>query len=243
MLKLIKFTKDFLLFVPLTFLFRPFTKFFLFISYYNKLIAWIGSNKKGLLYNDFYSPLRNYEKRYLLYKTVADHFQLQTKEVIYLEFGVAAGASFKWWLQENKNSNSIFRGFDTFEGLPESWGSFYAKGSMYANLPEISDTRAGFLKGLFQDTLPAFLNKEQEILRRNESVRVIHMDADLYSSTIFSLSQLYPFLKKGDVIFFDEFTVAMHEFKAFYEFTKSFYVQLKPIAAVNNFYQVAFEVA
>jgi O-methyltransferase len=243
MLKIVKFIKDFLLFIPFTFIFRPFTKFFLFISYYNKLIIWIAANKKDLLLSDFYSPLRNYEKRYKLYKTVADHFQLQHKEIIYLEFGVASGASFKWWLNENKNSNSVFRGFDTFEGLPESWGSFYAKGSMYANLPEFSDDRAGFLKGLFQDTLPSFLLNEQERLRGNQSIRIIHMDADLYSSTIFSLSQLYPFLKKGDVIFFDEFNVAMHEFKAFYEFTQSFYVKLKPVAAVNNFYQVAFEVA
>ena len=68
------------------------------------------------------------------------------------------------------------------------------------------------------------------------------MDADLYSATIFSLSQLYPFLKKGDIILFDEFNVAMHEFKAYLEFTSNFYIRLKPIAAVNNFYQTAFVV-
>lgn len=173
---------------------------------------------------------------------MADHFQLRDKQVIYLEFGVASGASFKWWLTENKNNGSIFRGFDTFEGLPESWGSFYAKGSMRFNLPEFTDERAGFLKGLFQDTLPSFLKNEYERLYNGEAVKIIHMDADLYSSTIFSLSQLYPFLKKGDLIFFDEFNVAMHEFKAFYEFTQSFYIKLKPVAAVNNFYQAAFVV-
>ncbi len=242
MLKLVKFIKDFLLFIPVTFIFQPFSKFFLFISYYNKLVIWIRRNKKGLLLNDFYSPLRNYQKRYTLYKTVADHFQLQQKAIIYLEFGVASGASFKWWLNENNNTNSFFRGFDTFEGLPESWGTFYAKGSMQAALPDFKDERALFLKGLFQNTLPAFLSNEQEKINSADVIRIIHMDADLYSSTIFSLSQLYPFLKKGDLIFFDEFSVAMHEFKAFYEFTQSFYIKLKPVASVNNFYQVAFEV-
>jgi hypothetical protein len=68
------------------------------------------------------------------------------------------------------------------------------------------------------------------------------MDADLYSATLFALSQLYPFLRKGDIILFDEFNVPMHEFKAYKEFTASFYVKLKPVAAVNNFYQAAFVV-
>jgi O-methyltransferase len=55
------------------------------------------------------------------------------------------------------------------------------------------------------------------------------MDADLYSATIFTLSQLYPFLHKGDIIMFDEFNVAMHEFKAYDEFTSNFYINLSPL--------------
>ena len=58
--------------------------------------------------------------------------------------------------------------------------------------------------------------------------KIIHLDADLFSSTIFVLSQLYPYLKKGDIIFFDEFNVANHEFLAFKIFTESFYVKLRP---------------
>jgi signal peptidase I len=54
--------------------------------------------------------------------------------------------------------------------------------------------------------------------------------------------QLYPYLQKGDLIFFDEFSVPTHEFKAFDEFTQTCYIKLKPIAAVNNFYQTAFVV-
>ena len=72
--------------------------------------------------------------------------------------------------------------------------------------------------------------------------KLIHMDADLFSSTIFVLSQLYPYLKNGDIIFFDEFNVANHEFLAFKIFTGSFYVKLRPVGAVNNFYQTAFVV-
>ncbi len=72
--------------------------------------------------------------------------------------------------------------------------------------------------------------------------KIIHLDADLFSSTIFVLSQLYPYLKKGDIIFFDEFNVANHEFLAFKIFTESFYVKMRPVGAVNNFYQTAFVV-
>jgi hypothetical protein len=79
-------------------------------------------------------------------------------------------------------------------------------------------------------------------LLKSTTQKVIHIDADLYSATIFSLSQLYPFLQKGDIILFDEFSVALHEFKAYWEFTGNYYIKLKPIVAVNNFYQVAFEV-
>lgn len=242
MLKFVKFIKDFLLFVPFTYLFLPFQRFFLFISYYNKLIQWIRQNKNGLLFNDFYTPLRNYQKRYSLYQFAANHFQLQQKQIIYLEFGVASGASFQWWLKENKHTESFFRGFDTFEGLPENWGGFFVKGDMSFSLPDIADERAGFHKGLFQQTLVPFIQQHQNMLADETKTRILHMDADLYSSTAFTLSQLYPFLKKGDLIFFDEFNVAMHEFKAFYEFTNNFYTRLKPIGAVNNFYQVVFTV-
>ena len=68
------------------------------------------------------------------------------------------------------------------------------------------------------------------------------MDADIFSATLFALSQLYPYLQKGDIIMFDEFNVYGHEFKAFRLFTECFYVKLKLISAQNNFYHAAFEV-
>jgi hypothetical protein len=70
--------------------------------------------------------------------------------------------------------------------------------------------------------------------------KIIHLDADLYTATLFVLMQLFPYLKTGDLIFFDEFSVPTHEFKAFDEFTQACYIKLKPIGAVNNFYQTAF---
>lgn len=238
-LRLIKFLKDFLLFTGILRIFSPFNRLFLFIRNFNELKRWIRKNNTGtLLMNDYYSPKRDYQKRLLLYKAVSDHLELDKKELVYLEFGVASGQSFFWWMENNKNSSSKFFGFDTFEGLPESWGG-YKKGAMAHAENEVStdDKRAQFVKGIFQDSLSGFISDNHEILSKS---KLIHLDADLFSSTIFVLSQLYPFLKRGDIILFDEFNVANHEFLAYKIFTESFYVNLKLIAAQNNFYQTAF---
>jgi O-methyltransferase len=242
MLKIVKFLKDFLLFFPITRIAQPLAKGFHFIYYFNLLNIWIHRHKSQLLYCDFYSPIRRYEKRYQLYDFVAEHFGLSGKRIIYLEFGVASAASFKWWLERNKHPESFFAGFDTFEGLPEQWGNFFEKGSMSFQLPDLTDKRATFRKGLFQDTLTSFTQEKSDLLLLEDLTRVIHLDADLYSSTAFTLSQLYPYLKKGDLIFFDEFNVPLHEFKAYHEFVTNFYIRLRPVASVNNFYQAAFVV-
>jgi O-methyltransferase len=232
------FLKDILFIAPITLVFQPFAKFLTFITYYNRLVLWIYSNRKQLAFNDFYSPLRKYDKRLTMYDHLLGKYQLDQQKITYLEFGVANGGSFKWWLQHNKNSASRFYGFDTFEGLPEDWGVF-DKGDMAYNVPALEDARGKFYKGLFQDTLNNFL-KENESHLTQDTPKIIHMDADLYSATAFALSQLYPYLKKGDLILFDEFNVAMHEFKAYDEFVKNFYIKLRPVAAVNNFYQTVF---
>jgi O-methyltransferase len=240
-LKIIKFFKDFLLWSGILRLFSPFNHLFFFLRNFNVLRSWISeANRTDLLINDFYSWKRDYPKRYILYNTVAAHFELGTKEILYLEFGVASGSSFFWWMKKNTNPGSVFRGFDTFEGLPEDWGGF-KKGAMAFEQVQMNDGRAEFIKGIFQDSLFPFIESNKNLLQARS--KVIHLDADLFSSTIFVLSQLYPYLQKGDIIFFDEFNVANHEFLAFKIFTEAFYVKLRPVGAVNNFYQTAFVVA
>ena len=241
MFRIVKFIKGVLFVFPISLIVYPFSTLFIFLYHFNKLIVWIYTNKKGLILNDFFSITRDYQKRYKLYTTLVTHFNLSNEPITYLEFGVAHGASFQWWLKENAHNDSAYFGFDTFEGLPENWGGFYAKGDMKADVPQIEDKRGKFIKGLFQNTLNSFIEEKRTLLLSDQR-RIIHMDADLYSATFFTLSQLYPFFKKGDIIMFDEFNVPMHEFKAFKEFTASFYIKLKPIAAVNNFYQTAFVV-
>ena len=52
----------------------------------------------------------------------------------------------------------------------------------------------------------------------------------------------YKLVKENNVSFFDEFVVPTHEFKAFLDFTQSYYLKLELIAAANNYYFAAFKV-
>jgi O-methyltransferase len=189
-------------------------------------------------FNDFYQETWDYNRRYSLYEAIAKQEGLFEQPIDYFEFGVAGGYSFNWWLQHNTNPKSRFFGFDSFEGMPEKWGSF-EKGSMaYAvESMQIADRRAALYKGLFQESLPPFLEEYQGVNRR-----LVHLDADLFSSTLFTLSQLYRFLKPGDIILFDEFAVPRHEFLAFKIFTESFYVEYEVIGAANNYVFVAVKI-
>ncbi len=204
-----------------------------------ELSRWIGKNNRKDILNNFYVPIYDYSRRYNLYKYLSEKKGLYDSKFTYLEFGVCGGVSFKWWLENCKSPDSRFFGFDTFEGLPESWGLFFNKGEMKEGVPQVNDKRAEFLKGLFQDTLKSFINTNKEHLSEK---LVIHMDADLYTSTLYVLTSLAHYLKKGDVIFFDEFGVPNHEFLAFKNFIESYYIKYELIGVVNNFGQVAFEI-
>ncbi len=213
---------------------EPFSGAFLNLVYLSKFSKW-AKDQKNIEYNDFYSGSWDYTKRFGLYEYILKKENL-LGPIVYLEFGVAEGPSFTWMVQKNQHPDSRFYGFDTFEGLPEDWGH-YKVGAMGTDsqLPNFNDSRVRFLKGLFQDTLPDFLKSTPLIGRK-----VIMMDADLYSSTLFVLTSLHPHLSKGDIIFFDEFVVPTHEFMAFTNFLQSYYMKLELIGAANNYYFAAF---
>ncbi|MEO7048413.1 MAG: TylF/MycF/NovP-related O-methyltransferase, partial [Ferruginibacter sp.] len=128
----------------------------------------------------------------------------------------------------NTNPGSVFAGFDTFTGLPEDWGNV-KKGSFSndGDVPYTTDQRITFCVGLVQDTLPAYLKKE------NFSGRLIfNLDFDLYNATLFSLVCIEPFLKKGDIIIMDEYfsiTKNHHEYRAFHDFQSLYKFEYKPL--------------
>jgi len=59
---------------------------------------------------------------------------------------------------------------------------------------------------------------------------------------MFVMTSLFPILKKDDILIFDEFGVPTHEFKAFDDFVKSYYLDYDVIYAGNNYFQLAVKI-
>jgi O-methyltransferase len=220
----------------LHFLIKPFEGVLINAAYLSKLSRWIDKTPKGKL-NDFYNKKVNYSDRFKLHEFVFEE-EIQNQSIDYLEFGVASGIAFKWWVEKNKNPGSRFFGFDVFTGLPEDFGVMKKQHYDTAGqTPNIQDDRVTFIKGLFQDSLPGFLTDYEP-----QQKKVIHMDADLYSSTLFVLTKLIPFLEKENIIIFDEFGVPTHEFRAFSDIVASYNLRYEFLGAVNNYLQIAIKI-
>jgi len=74
------------------------------------LKAWINDNQ----------PHRYFASRESLYAHVAKTI-IGNVPISFLEFGVYQGASMQAWTNLNTADESEFIGFDSFEGLPETW--------------------------------------------------------------------------------------------------------------------------
>ena len=216
-------------------LIRPFEGLLLQAVYQSKLSRWISENR-NLDFNDFYNSKVNYEDRFKLHEFVNGE-EVKNQAIDYLEFGVATGIAIKWWVEKNINPKSNFYGFDVFTGLPENFGVMRKYHyNTEGETPQINDERVLFIKGLFQDSLPVFLEKYNSVQRK-----VIHMDADLYSSTLFVLTRLIPYLRKDDILLFDEFGVPTHEFRAFTDIVSSYNLKFELLGAINNYLQIAIK--
>jgi O-methyltransferase len=235
------FIKDLLLVSRVGLLFVPFRFLSKFLYNFSMLSSWVNRYSGKTPYSDFYKPFRSYNDRVKLHEEVIRSQGLDSKPIHYLEFGVAGGTSFAWWIKANQHPGSRFFGFDTFEGLPEDW-HFFKKGAFSFDTPFIDDARGSFIKGLFQDTLYTFLNNYRNGIDTAEATHVLHLDADLYSSTLFALTMLAPFLRNGDILLFDEFNIPNHEFAAWSDFVRSYYIKFEVIGSVNNFYQTAIKI-
>jgi len=162
---------------------------------------------------------------------------IKNAPICYLEFGVEKGRSMNKWLQINNNYNSQFFGFDTFTGLPEKWATFVrtlpaGTFDTKERKPCIHDKRVRFIKGLFQMSLPKFFLSFKTNLRI-----IVHLDADLYSSTLYGLCKIDPYLKTGSILIFDDFTTANHDFRAFYDYSTAFNRNYKVLAISKPSYR------
>jgi O-methyltransferase len=154
----------------------------------------------------------------------------------YLEFGVYRGESFREWCALSRSPQSRFVGFDSFEGLPEDWtpdrptGAFHTGGEP----PEIDDERARFVVGWFQQSLPGFLRSYQP-----QDQLVLHVDCDLYSSTLYCLSMLDHAITPGTIIVFDEFYDSLHEYRALTDYCSAYLREYRLIAHTEDLMQAA----
>jgi len=164
---------------------------------------------------------------------------IQGKAMQYLEFGVYKGETIKYFSGINSDPGSKFVGFDSFSGLPEDWiepsGSIKRKTfDTGGTIPETDDQRISFVTGYFQDSLPGFLKGY-----RTTNQLVMHIDCDLYSSTLFVLTTASPIIVRGTIIIFDEFYSVVHEFRALDDYCSAYMRKYEVLAGTNGYGQVA----
>lgn len=159
-------------------------------------------------------------------------------EGLYLGFGVFSGNTINQ-IAELRPNHTIY-GFDSFEGLPETWRTGFAQG-MFAK-PELPPVRenVSLVVGWFDDTLPSF------VLEHKENCAFIHVDCDLYSSSRTVFEGLHDRIVPGTVLLFDEYfnypSWQEHEFKAFQEFVAMHGIQYEYVGYVEAYEQAAVRI-
>ena len=135
-----------------------------------------------------------------------------------LEFGVASGTS-----AQMIAARLPLIGFDSFAGLPEFWRPDFDAGRFACPVPVLPGVE--LVVGLFEDTLPSFTVPP---------LALVHIDCDLYSSTVTVLDHIGPHLRPGCVVVFDEFHGydgwELHEARAWGEFTERTGIEWETIA-------------
>ncbi len=184
-------------------------------------------------YDDFLSikvqhvPALYSEQQYWVsYKNIS--INLILSEIVlegdWLQFGVFKGQTAKI-LESYILPGRKLHLFDSFEGLPESWiNTPYKKGHFSVEddgMPVFDSERTVIHKGWFSDTVPSFVKDF------DKKIPFIHLDADLYSSTLTVLTGLNDLITRGTILLFDEFFmpskdgVSDDECRALYDWAKS----------------------
>ena len=119
-----------------------------------------------------------------------------------LEFGVAWGYMTNWWLTNQNHRITKWDGYDRFTGLPRSWrdldpGTFDAGGTP----PPINDNRLTWHVGDIETTL----GKSLVLAPITDRNRVLYVfDLDIFEPSLHCWNVIQPFLKPGDLLYFDE---------------------------------------
>jgi len=176
----------------------------------------------------------SFKNKYQLLNHAINYIDKNSNGII-CEFGVYQGGTISF-IAKKLFSRQIY-GFDSFEGLPESW-NFLEKGAFkMSQLPKVPKN-VELIKGWFDDTLPVFQAKTSK-----ESIDFFHIDSDLYSSAKMTFKTFYSQFKIGSVIVFDEFFNypgwKSGEAKAFFEFIDESKFGYQYLGYCNNSEQLA----
>lgn len=157
-----------------------------------------------------------------------------------LEFGVATGRTLNHFARLLPQKRVV--GFDGFEGLPENWTSRMPQGFFAREtLPRVR-SNCELVVGWFDATLPNFRANR---IGKNP-IALLHVDCDLYSSTVTVLDNLKDNIVPGTVIVFDEYMNypgwQLDEFRAWQEFVKKHKIRYEYIGYVSRHQKVAVRV-
>lgn len=161
------------------------------------------------------------------HQTFAMVAPLVMQKGIISEFGVRNGHTIN--LLAALYPNHQLYGFDSFMGIPEDWneesaGSYSAGGK----LPKVANN-VSLIHGWFDKTIPVFAEQNHETLA------LLNVDCDLYSSTKTIFDCLGDRIIEGTVIIFDEYICNASwkedEFKAFQEWVVANNVTYEYLAA------------
>ena len=162
--------------------------------------------------------------------------QQADQDGLVLEFGVGRGKSMRWIAS---HADGVVHGFDSFEGIQEHWNGNPIGAFAQKKMPKVPDN-VEFHVGYFDATLPGFLETYRD------PVAFLHVDCDLYSSTVTIFDALAERLQPGAIVLFDEYynfhQWQQHEFKAFQEFVSRVGVRYEYIAFSVTGQQVAVRI-
>lgn len=153
-----------------------------------------------------------------------------------LEFGVASGRTIRHWARLWPSRQ--IHGFDSFEGLPETWLWNIRQGHFKQKLPRVPHN-VSLHVGWFDQTLPQWLEHLGPIA-------FLHIDCDLYSSTKYVLDSLADRLIPGTIILFDEYLNfpgwEQDEFRAWQEFVQKNNIKYEYLGFVSRHQQVCVRI-
>jgi len=185
---------------------------------------------------DQYMPMaKSYPDRFALLRAVVGQVEVSG---LCCEFGVYQGKTINFIASLLPGE---IHGFDSFEGLPEDWRGGLEKDTFaLSSLPPVLGN-VRLHRGWFEDSIAPFKEKH------SGPVALLHLDADLYSSTRTVLELLEDRIVAGTVIQFDEFFNypgwQEGEYKAFAEFCSRRRVEPHYLGYTRCGEQVAVKIA